>query len=88
MRIADKWFTDKYFYYKGFIGTIETDEELGYHGKVAKFFYDNTLQQIEDSVNYHGDTVEQLFYQFSVAVDDYISMRNYYNIGETFFNKV
>ena len=87
MRIADSWFKDKYFYYKGFIGTVEPEDVIGYTGRVVKEFYDNGFRMLEEAPTYDGIDIKELYYYFTLAVDQYIEQRNY-NIGETFFNKV
>lgn len=53
--------------YKGYVGTIEFDDEDNIHyGK---------LINIKDFVNYHGNTVEELYDNFKNAVDDYIDFK-------------
>lgn len=53
--------------YKGYVGSIEYSSEDGvYHGK---------LLDIEDFINYEGNTVEELYQRYQESVDDYIEFK-------------
>jgi predicted HicB family RNase H-like nuclease len=53
--------------YKGYYGSINYDEEDNiYYGCIT-----NTT----DFVNYHSDTLEELYKCFTEAVDDYIDFK-------------
>lgn len=52
--------------YKGYIGSIEYDSEDNlYYGE---------LLNIDDSVNYHADSIIDLEKHYHEAVDDYIDL--------------
>lgn len=54
----------------------EFDEYKGYTGRIKFSKEDNiyygSLVNSNDFVNYHGNTVEELYESFKEAVDDYI----------------
>ena len=53
--------------YKGFIGSIEYNPE-------DKIYYGHLLY-IDDLVNYHGKTGEELYKHYCEAIDDYIEFK-------------
>ena len=53
--------------YKGYVGTIEySPEDNIYHG---------CLLNIDDSINYDGTNIEELYMDYQEAVDFYIELR-------------
>ena len=55
-------------YYKGYFGTVEYSEEDNcYYGKI---------ENVNDTVLYEGNTVEELKLDFENAVNDYINIKN------------
>lgn len=56
--------------YKGYVGTIEySSEDNIYHG---------SLLNIDDSINYDGTSVEDLYKYYQEAVDFYIGLKRNY----------
>ena len=53
--------------YKGYIGSIEYDPEDNIHY--------GCLLNIDDSVNYHGKTGEELYEHYQEAIDNYIEFK-------------
>ena len=52
--------------YKGYVGTIEySPEDDIYHGQ---------LLNIDDSINYDGTSIEELYMDYKEAVDFYIRL--------------
>ena len=67
--------------YRGYIGSIEYDPE-------DKIHYGQLLN-IDDSVNYHGKTGEELYKHYCKAVDDYIEFKEkLHEIEDAESNKV
>ena len=57
----------QFYDYKGYSGTIEYDTEDKIHyGK---------LLGIRDLVNYHANSIDELYENFRYAVDDYIEFK-------------
>ena len=55
--------------YKGYVGTIEySPEDDIYHGQ---------LLNIDDSINYDGTSIEELYMDYQEAVDFYIRLNKY-----------
>ena len=53
--------------YKGYVGTIEySPEDNIYHGQ---------LLNIDDSINYDGTSIEELYMDYQEAVDFYIGLK-------------
>ena len=53
--------------YKGYVGTIEySPEDNIYHGH---------LLNIDDSINYDGTSIEELYMDYQEAVDFYIRLK-------------
>ena len=53
--------------YKGYIGTIQYDEENNtYHG---------VLINTHDLIDYKAYTIDDLYYEFKCAIDDYIGFK-------------
>ena len=53
--------------YKNFLGSIEYNEESNmYHGY---------LINVNDLVNYQAYTLDDLYYEFKCAVDDYLNFK-------------
>ena len=53
--------------YKGYVGTIEySPEDNIYHGH---------LLNIDDSINYDGTSIEELYMDYQEAVDFYIGLK-------------
>lgn len=53
--------------YKGYLGTIQYDKENNmYHG---------VLINTHDLVNYQAYTLDDLYYEFKCAVDDYLDFK-------------
>ena len=84
MNINKDWYRDKFLYYKGYIGSIEPDINLGYHGRVVSY---SDGGSIKDSVNYHGSDMSELFYHFGCAVDTYEEMQSKM-ISEGYLNRI
>ena len=51
--------------YKGFVGTIEKDDDI-YYGK---------LLNIDDVVGYHSRDIIELYDKFMLAVDNYLEIK-------------
>lgn len=90
MFIDKDYLKDKYFYYRGVLGSIKCDLEAPqiYEGELVKEFYNDGWCTIEiENRYYYGDNLEELMKSFTDLVDQYFDNKDY-NIGETFFNKV
>lgn len=89
MFIDKDYLKDKYFYYRGVTGSVEwSPENNSYWGKLAREYHDNGWKVIDGCCTYTGEDLEGLYANFVECVDDYFKANHYYNIGETFFNKV
>ena len=66
--------TTKILKHKGFIGSIEQEEDNTFYGKVLDLDKDTLI-------TYQGDTLEELEGDFIEAVEDYIIHCKEYNIS-------
>ena len=95
MFIDKDWLKDKYFYYRGIVGSIETktnsEGRQYYCGSFVREYHDNGWKPLDEGEylenTYESSDLEGLYYEFTLTVDEYYKHKNY-NIGETFFNKM
>lgn len=87
--VNNEYLKDKYFYYRGVLGSINFNADTQmYEGELIKEYYNDGWRTIDKKDRYYyGEDTEELMESFSDLVDQYFDSKDY-NIGETFFNKV